>query len=170
MAVNGKALAISGTGVLFVWAGIKGYSVTGVLQDIVQGKNPKNAVANQWNAISNDSQPNQAGIADTGVTGGSNQSTLQATAATFGWTTSNGQWQALNNIEMQEAGYNLEAKNPTSDAYGEAQFINGPGEYAQYGGNSTTSAGQAVAMCNYIKDRYGDPKTAWAHEQQFGWY
>jgi hypothetical protein len=51
-----------------------------------------------------------------------------------------------------------------------AQFINGPSEYALYGGNSTTAAGQAVAMVNYIKSRYGTPANAWAHEQQFGWY
>ncbi len=71
---------------------------------------------------------------------------------------------------MREAGFSLTAQNPTSGAYGMAQFINGPSEYAQYGGNSTTAAGQAVAMVNYIAQRYGTPAAAWAHEQAFGWY
>jgi hypothetical protein len=73
-------------------------------------------------------------------------------------------------VEMREAGWNLNAKNPTSAAYGIAQFINGPSEYAQYGGNSTTAAGQITAFLNYVEQRYGTPEAAWAHEQEFGWY
>jgi hypothetical protein len=71
---------------------------------------------------------------------------------------------------MREAGFSTTAQNPSSGAYGMAQFINGPSEYALYGGNSTTAAGQAVGMVNYIKSRYGTPAAAWAHEQAFGWY
>lgn len=50
--INGIALAATGTGFLFLIAGIKGYSVTQVIQDIVTGKSPKNAVTNQWSATS----------------------------------------------------------------------------------------------------------------------
>jgi hypothetical protein len=71
---------------------------------------------------------------------------------------------------MREAGFNLTAKNPSSNAYGMAQFINGPSEYYQYGGDPNTAAGQATAMLNYIAQRYGDPIAAWAHEQNYGWY
>jgi hypothetical protein len=96
------------------------------------------------------------------------QALMQSMAASVGWT--GGEWTALNAVEMREAGYNLNATNPSSGAYGLAQFIAGPSEYAQYGGNSTTAAGQITAMLNYIKDRYGDPDAAWAHEVQYGWY
>jgi hypothetical protein len=51
-----------------------------------------------------------------------------------------------------------------------AQFIDGPSEYAEYGGNSTTAAGQSVAMCNYIKQRYGTPVVAWAFHLANGYY
>jgi hypothetical protein len=51
-----------------------------------------------------------------------------------------------------------------------AQYINGPSEYYQYGGDPNTAAGQATAMLNYIAQRYGDPISAWAHEQNYGWY
>src|SRR5581483_9679779 len=93
---------------------------------------------------------------------------LMSLAAARGWT--GAEAAALNSVEMREAGYNLNAKNPSSNAYGIAQFINGPSEYAQYGGNSNTAEGQATAMLNYIAQRYGDPIAAWAHEQGFGWY
>lgn len=96
------------------------------------------------------------------------QSLMQSMAASVGWT--GAEWTALNNVEMREAGYNLSATNPSSGAYGLAQFINGAGEYAQYGGSSATAPGQITGMLNYIKQRYGDPEAAWAHEVAYGWY
>jgi hypothetical protein len=97
-----------------------------------------------------------------------NVAAMQAAAAAHGWTGQ--QWTDLVNLEMQEAGFRLNAQNPTSGAYGMAQFINGPSEYAQYGGNASTAAGQAAAMMNYIAQRYGSPAAAWAHEVAFNWY
>lgn len=104
-----------------------------------------------------------------GVSNASGVAALKSAAAKHGWTSA-AEWAALNNVEMREAGYSLTATNPSSGAYGMAQFINGASEYAQYGGNSTTYAGQATAMANYIAQRYGDPIAAWAHEQAYGWY
>lgn len=108
------------------------------------------------------------GVPGAGNAGGSNEAIMRQLAAARGWTGS--QWNALYAVEMREAGFSLTAQNPSSGAYGEAQFINGPSEYAQYGGNSTTAAGQATAMLNYIAQRYGSPEGAEAHEQAFGWY
>jgi hypothetical protein len=108
------------------------------------------------------------GIGTAGVANSSAEAALQSAAAKAGWT--GAEWQALYQVEMDEAGFSLIAKNPGSGAYGMAQFINGPSEYAQYGGNSTTAAGQAVAMVNYIKQRYGDPESALAHENAYHWY
>lgn len=109
-----------------------------------------------------------AQISIAGVSNASAMAALQSAAARMGWTGI--EWDALNDVEMREAGYSLTAQNPSSGAYGMAQFINGPGEYAQYGGNASTAAGQAVAMVNYIKSRYGDPIAADLHEKIFGWY
>jgi hypothetical protein len=64
----------------------------------------------------------------------------------------------------------MTARNPSSGAYGLAQFINGPSEYFQYGGNPNTAVGQLTAMMNYIRQRYGDPNAAWAHEIAHNWY
>ena len=60
--------------------------------------------------------------------------------------------------------------NPSSGAYGIAQFIDGPSEYAQYGGNANTVAGQLVAMANYIAQRYGNPSAAWSWHLAHNWY
>lgn len=40
MPVSGPAVAATGVGLLFVWSGIRGWSVTGLATDIIQGKRP----------------------------------------------------------------------------------------------------------------------------------
>jgi phage-related protein len=96
------------------------------------------------------------------------QDTAMKMAALIGWT--GGLWTDLNNVAMRESGWSMTAQNSSSGAYGIAQFIDGPSEYAQYGGNANTLSGQLVAFFNYIKDRYGSPAGAWAHEVNYGWY
>jgi hypothetical protein len=107
-------------------------------------------------------------VATQGASGGIIQSLMKNMAAARGWT--GAEWNALAAVETREAGFNMTAQNPSSGAYGLAQFINGPSEYAQYGGNSTTASGQITAMLNYIAQRYGDPIAAENHEAAFGWY
>ena len=102
-----------------------------------------------------------------GGSAGSAQHFAQSLLGRFGW---GGQWGALNSVAMRESGWSMTARNPSSGAYGIAQFINGPGEYYQYGGNPGTMSGQVIAFMNYIKQRYGDPNAAWAHELNYGWY
>jgi hypothetical protein len=178
MASKAVPLIIAGGGAIMLWSAIEGKSWSSVLRNVISGKSP--ASAPNVNAVTTSAAPlasTPAGSSSISATGqtpvantGSNQAILQATAAKFGWTSANGQWQCLYNVEMREAGFNLTATNPSSGAYGMAQFINGPSEYAQYGGDSTTAAGQSLAMCNYIEQRYGNPCNAWAHEQANGWY
>ena len=129
----------------------------------IAGEALVNAMAKQLVATANAAQISLAGVSNASAL-----AALQTAAAKAGWT--GAQWLALENVEMREAGFSLTATNPSSGAYGMAQFINGPSEYAQYGGNATTAAGQAVAMVNYIKSRYGSPEAAWQHEVDYGWY
>jgi hypothetical protein len=97
-----------------------------------------------------------------------NSAQIAAIAAAHGIT--GAQLTALLQVIARESGGSTTAKNPTSGAYGIAQFINGPSEYAQYGGNVGTVAGQVTAMINYILQRYGSPEAAEAHEVAYGWY
>lgn len=74
------------------------------------------------------------------------------------------------NIIMSESNGTLTDTNTSSGAYGIAQFINGPSEYATYGGDATTLTGQLTAMANYIAQRYGNPSNAWTFHQAHNWY
>lgn len=44
MPLNGRALFVAGTGVLFVWSGIRGWSILGTLGDAITGKRPNQPV------------------------------------------------------------------------------------------------------------------------------
>jgi hypothetical protein len=100
--------------------------------------------------------------------GGGGGSGAAIARAMFPWPS--WEWGDFNYLEMREAGYQLNATNPSSGAYGVAQFINGPSEYYQYGGNPNTFQGQFTGMFNYIRQRYGDPVVAAEHERAFNWY
>lgn len=186
--LNGIALAGLATGIVFLYAGIKGKSITQSVQYIIQGKNPAGSPA--ANPIAGSSTAGAAPGNVTGpevnVSGGSAQALLQTAAAQHGWG-SGAEWQALQNIEMAEAGFNADATNPTSGAYGLAQAL-GHGtagsagtvtnEYGGYGlndaeakaANSGDAGEQAVWMCNYIAQTYGDPVTAWNFHLAHGYY
>jgi hypothetical protein len=102
----------------------------------------------------------------TGLSG--NKAIVNKVAALYGWG-SGAQWQDLVNVINRESGFNNTAQNPTSTAYGIFQFLDST--WATVGARKTSSAqGQAIAGMKYIKQRYGSPAGAWAHEQKFGWY
>jgi hypothetical protein len=166
--INGLALFAVFGGSVFVYSGVKGKSITTAFQSIVQGKSPAAATQNEPISSTGDT------TSGTAVSGGSAQQILQQTAAQFGWG-SGAEWQALSNIEMAEAGFNPNARNASSGAFGLAQALHG---YTGYGFTATQTAQanagdaslQALWMCRYIQARYGDPIKAWTFHQANGWY
>jgi hypothetical protein len=75
----------------------------------------------------------------------------------FGWGAS--QWGPFNAIVMQESGWNPNAQNPTSTAYGIGQFLDTT--WATVGATKTSNPyAQIFDMEEYIKQRYGDPANA----------
>jgi hypothetical protein len=74
-------------------------------------------------------------------------------------------WSSLDALWTQESGWNAYAANPTSDARGIPQDINGWSSYAP---------GDYIAQIlwgfNYISGRYGNPINAEQHERQYNWY
>jgi hypothetical protein len=96
------------------------------------------------------------------------QADLKAVGAQHGWTGAEiDSWLAV--IKLESNG-TLTDTNSSSGAYGIAQFIDGSGEYAKYGGNSTTVIGQLTAMANYISQRYGNPSAALYFHLAHNWY
>lgn len=89
-------------------------------------------------------------------------------AARAKWT--GDQWDALRKLWMKESSWNTTADNPTSSAYGIPQSL--PGSKMAAAGKDwrTNPKTQIEWGLDYIRDRYGDPKHAWKHSQQTGWY
>lgn len=81
----------------------------------------------------------------------------------FGW--SQDQMSALIPLWNQESGWNANAVNPSSGAYGIPQAL-GHGHPYSLG----DYANQVLWGLDYIKGRYGSPAAAEAHERAFNWY
>lgn len=176
--INGFTIAYTAVGGIILWSGITGTTLSTTFKDLLSGQAPTQnqeqiqagaSLASDTTTTGTSSSSSSTATVPSGPGSSSGVTALKKAAAQYGWDTG-AEWQALNFVEMREAGYSLTATNPTSGAYGMAQFIDGPSEYATYGGNSTTYDGQAVAMVNYIKQRYGDPIAAANHEKTDGWY
>lgn len=99
---------------------------------------------------------------------GSNQALAKQMAASmYGWTGS--QWSSgLLPLWTQESGFNNNAQNPTSTAYGIAQFLDST--WSGYGPKTSNPGLQIKYGLEYIKGRYGSPVGAEAHEKAYNWY
>lgn len=175
---DGVALGSIAAGGLFLYAAITGKTVLGELRALIGGKSPASAPSVPGPTAA-DNTGSAAGVISGGtIPAGSGQQALQAAAAVHGWGTGT-QWQALQSLEMGEAGFNPEAQNPESGALGIAQAL-GHGNGAatagslgnEYGGfgltdaqaqaaNSGDAGAQAVWMCNYIAATYITPADAY---------
>jgi hypothetical protein len=82
---------------------------------------------------------------------------------------SGGEFTCLENLWGKESGWNPNAQNPSSTAYGIAQFLDSTWAGT---GIAKTSDGyrQIDAGLIYIEKRFGSPCGAWSHSQSKGWY
>ncbi|MFC7024516.1 ubiquitin-like domain-containing protein [Promicromonospora thailandica] len=92
----------------------------------------------------------------------------QQMAAARGWTGS--EWTCLELLWERESGWNYQAANPSSGAYGIPQAL--PGSKMGSAGSdwATNPATQIEWGLGYIADRYGTPCGAWGHSESVGWY
>jgi hypothetical protein len=98
---------------------------------------------------------------------GSPQQIAKAMLGSFGWSSS--QFSCLDPLWAHESGWSVTAENP-SGAYGIPQALPGS-KMASAGANWQTSAGTQIKWgLEYIKNTYGSPCAAWAHEEATGWY
>jgi hypothetical protein len=82
---------------------------------------------------------------------------------------SGSEFTCLENLWGKESGWNPNAQNPSSTAYGIPQFLDSTWAGT---GIAKTSDGyrQIDAGLIYIQNRYGSPCGAWSHSQSTGWY
>ena len=172
--LDGPGIAAIGIGAVFLWGGIKGYSPLKAFQSVLTGQNPNTG---QSTAPLSSPQLLGATVTSGGInvtnptsnSAASNQALAKQLAIQMGhpdWTTGQmwSDWVALWN---QESSWSITAANPSSNARGIAQNINGYN-------NSDYKQGDAVSQItwgiNYIAGRYGNPSAAEAHERANNWY
>jgi hypothetical protein len=80
-----------------------------------------------------------------------------------------GQFSCLESLWGRESGWNPNAANPSSTAYGIPQLLDST--WASTGIAKTSDGYRQIdAGLIYIDSRYGSPCGAWGHSQSFGWY
>ncbi|GLY80750.1 hypothetical protein [Actinoallomurus iriomotensis] len=94
---------------------------------------------------------------------GEAQAYAKSLMAQYGWSESD--WESLVKLWNQESGWNANAVNPSSGAAGIPQAL-GHGHVFDLGDYKA----QIQWGLNYIRDRYGSPNAAWAHEVSHNWY
>lgn len=178
MSGKGTALGVIGAGGVFLWAGVKGYSVTQVIQDLVSGKAPFAPVASlAFNVVAPAQESAlHPGTGSAGTLGGSgavsSPSALQAYAfslfPSYGWGAD--QQSDLVKLWNQESGWRWNASNRSSGAYGIPQSLPAS-KMASAGADWKTNPQTQIRWgLQYIHDRYVNPAGAWAHEQANNWY
>ncbi|WP_238439443.1 phospholipase [Microbacterium sp. JZ31] len=97
------------------------------------------------------------------------QATAQSMAAErYGWGAD--QFGCLVSLWNKESGWNYQASNPSSGAYGIPQSLPGS-KMATVGADWQTNATTQIAWgLDYISRAYGTPCAAWGHSQSVNWY
>lgn len=107
-----------------------------------------------------------------GAVGGTSPADAQATArgmiGGYGW--GDDQFACLVSLWDKESGWNYQAYNRSSGAFGIPQAL--PGSKMSTAGADwqTNPATQIAWGLGYISGRYGSPCGAWGHSQSVGWY
>lgn len=179
--VNGLAVAEILAGVVLFWSGFKNAPLSDTLRSLLRGSQsvptaspttsgtPTVGVNDSASGTSSGtSSSTPAPPAPTSVSGNVALGKMMASAYQWG---SGSEWNSLYDLWNRESGWNNKAQNPSSGAYGIPQALpptKMPASAQEAGGSNAAS--QIAWGLSYIKDRYGDPNEAWAHEEANGWY
>ncbi|MFE5411189.1 lytic transglycosylase domain-containing protein [Microbacterium sp. NPDC056569] len=107
-----------------------------------------------------------------GAVGGTSPADAQATARSmmggYGW--GDDQFGCLVSLWNKESGWNYQAYNRSSGAFGIPQALPGSKMGSAGADWQTNPATQIAWGLGYISGRYGTPCGAWGHSQSTGWY
>ena len=99
---------------------------------------------------------------------GGAQSPARGMLAGVGW--GDDQFSCLVSLWNKESGWNYQAYNSGSGAFGIPQALPGS-KMSSAGGDWQTNAATQISWgLGYISGRYGSPCGAWGHSQSVGWY
>jgi|SRR5215469_11699591 len=174
MAIRPVSVAFAASGGILLYSGITGDTVGDTIRSVLKGQQPTGKTTQPQVAASVQLNSNPAasalsspvsGTAPSGDTSAhsssaaSNQALGKMLAAKYGWS-SGPEWNALVSLWNGESGWSNTAQNPTSTAYGIAQFLDSTWAGTGFGKTSDPRI-QIEAGLVYIKARYGDPVTAY---------
>ncbi len=96
------------------------------------------------------------------------QATARGMVSARGW--GDDQFSCLVSLWNKESGWNYQAYNASSGAFGIPQALPGS-KMSSAGADWQTNAATQISWgLGYISGRYGDPCGAWGHSQSTGWY
>jgi Transglycosylase SLT domain len=178
--ISGAAIAVSLGGIVLLYSGLRGKKITTTIKELIAGKvtgqsDPGLGVNPPASGPGSQISPSNITATPGGIGGTpeANKAIGRMLATTYGWG-AGAQWDALDKLWIHESNWNNTAMNPSSGAYGIAQALPQTkypkaGQSPSMGGVSSPSVQISWGLA-YIKERYGDPINAWAHEVQFNWY
>ena len=96
------------------------------------------------------------------------QAIARSLMGSYGW--GDGEFSCLQSLWNRESGWNYQAQNASSGAYGIPQALPGSKMSSVADDWATNPATQITWGLGYIQGRYGTPCSAWAHSESVGWY
>lgn len=167
--IPGLPVALIAGGGVLVFSGVENTPVAGVIRSLARGKapapGPEPATTESGTAAGTPAGPGDTSAHNAGAA--ANQALGRALAAPYGWAAGQ-EWADLVSLWNQESGWDNTAQNPGSGAYGIAQFLDST--WAGFGPKTSNPALQIRYGLQYIRQRYGSPSAAWAHERADNWY
>ncbi|HLT67506.1 MAG TPA: phospholipase [Microbacterium sp.] len=99
---------------------------------------------------------------------GAKNSARDIMASTYGW--GDDQFGCLDSLWTKESGWNYQASNASSGAYGIPQALPGSKMGTVAADWQTNATTQVTWGLDYISRAYGTPCAAWGHSQAMNWY
>lgn len=103
-----------------------------------------------------------------GTTPDGAQAIARSMMGSYGW--GDGEFSCLQSLWNRESGWNYQAENASSGAYGIPQALPGSKMSSVADDWATNPSTQITWGMQYIQGRYGTPCSAWAHSESVGWY
>ena len=103
-----------------------------------------------------------------GTTPDGAQAIARSMMGSYGW--GDGEFSCLQSLWNRESGWNYQAENASSGAYGIPQALPGAKMSEVADDWATNPSTQITWGLGYISGRYGTPCSAWAHSESVGWY